>query len=557
MRSLSRLLVRGGAAAAALGVLAAPPAQAQTNAGSFACLTPTVFVAQGASTQLNALTYGTGSSTFTPIGPPAGVAYNAIGFNPVDSFIYGIRSDGALLRIDDAGHPSFVASTSVGGVNIGAFDEQGRLFATAGGRTDLHVIDVATGTTTRLIALSAPTRAADLTFIDGLLWGQEAGTPNLVRVDPDTGRVDRFAQTGVPSSVLAGASWTYGNGNLGLSDNTSGRIFQVAIEGAAGPSPSFRLVSSADGPSSGNNDGTSCPGRPVDLAIDKSGPAKAYVGQAVTWTLTVRNDGPGTSSGYTVTDAVPAAFTGVTSPTPGCEVAGNTVTCAHGPQEAGQTAAFTITATAAQTYDGENAARVTGNDADPVPANDLTAAPVRVVELVGLCRGTPVSLLELRPATANPAETPCRTDDRWIARIYQSNLLETLRAIGTEVHGTSTREARAAAATADIAGLTLGAPGLSLKASGLHSEVRSQVGASCEETSTSGASHVTRLELNGRTYLLGSEPRTIPLGIGEVRINDQVVDGATITQRAIYVDLPGTALDVAVAESRAGLTCAS
>ncbi|MEV7782432.1 hypothetical protein [Kitasatospora sp. NPDC088351] len=41
------------------------------------------------------------------------------------------------------------------------------------------------------------------------------------------------------------------------------------------------------------------------------GPEIVKPGAAVTYTLTVKNNGPGNSSGYTVTDTVPAPLTNV------------------------------------------------------------------------------------------------------------------------------------------------------------------------------------------------------------------------------------------------------
>src|SRR5262249_42743299 len=122
---------------------------------------------------------------------------------------------------------------------------------------------------------------ADASFIAGKLWGQQNIPPAnatatapagnyLTRIDPVTGAVDRFAQTVIPNTTAAGAAWTFGNGNLGLSNNADGTIYQIAIANPNSATPTFTLVASATGPASGSNDATSCLGDPVDLVMHKS-----------------------------------------------------------------------------------------------------------------------------------------------------------------------------------------------------------------------------------------------------------------------------------------------
>lgn len=113
--------------------------------------------------------------------------------------------------------------------------------------------------------------------------------------------------------------------------------------------PTFTLVSQANGPTTTNNDATSCQVQSVNLGISKSGPATVPAGGQITWTLTVTNESLGVSSGYTVTDEVPASVTGVTTSTPGCSVTDNTVVCVGGVMQPGEVATITITGTAPAT----------------------------------------------------------------------------------------------------------------------------------------------------------------------------------------------------------------
>jgi uncharacterized repeat protein (TIGR01451 family) len=362
---------------AALGILlAAAPA---ALAAPFACTTPTVFVSLsegGDPTQLNSLTTTpAGSSVFTPIGTTAhGRVYNAIGFNPDDNFIYG-TSNGHIVRIDSAGTVTDVRILPPGLNNVGAFDGAGNYYFMSGAQTTLFKVDISTMALTS-IALSQSPDAADLTFIAGSLWGatSDAG-PALVRVNPSTGAVDKFPTSLLPGSFFAGAAWTYGNGNLGLSLNEGG-IYQLRITAPASPAPTFSLVAAASGPTSDSNDGTSCAGLPADLRVTKSGPTTAAAGATITWTVTVSNvSAVGNSSGYVLNDTVPAGVGGVATSTPGCSLSGNAVQCIGTPLNAGQSRPIVLTGTA-PSIDTTlvNSATVIGNEADPIASNDSASA---------------------------------------------------------------------------------------------------------------------------------------------------------------------------------------
>jgi len=67
----------------------------------------------------------------------------------------------------------------------------------------------------------------------------------------------------------------------------------------------------------------------------------------------------------------------------------------------------------------------------------------------------------------------------------------------------------------------------------------------------SGSSHVASLKINGIAVAVGSAPLTIPLVIGSLRLNSQVVDGGQIVQQAVVLDTLLT--DVVIAESKANI----
>jgi hypothetical protein len=85
----------------------------------------------------------------------------------------------------------------------------------------------------------------------------------------------------------------------------------------------------------------------------------------------------------------------------------------------------------------------------------------------------------------------------------------------------------------------------------------------CRATNLTGHSSVTFAQREDYIVLLGkpaplltiSTPMAIPLGIGTLYLNQTVVTGQVVTQRALFLDLPGTANDVVAAESSSGLLC--
>ncbi|GAB3605106.1 hypothetical protein GCM10027413_05150 [Conyzicola nivalis] len=396
-------------------MLAAPAAYAAPG-DPFPAADPLVFVAQQTPTQLfRAATDAAGNVVFAPEGGPAPVGYNAISYNTADNYLYGIVStlsgttafpDQSLVRIGQGGVLTRVGTGTVAppstatSQNVGVFGPDGNLHHMSSASTTMYVTNPTTGANVRTITLSEALNAADLALNNGYLWAISSGTATVPavmrRVDLATGAVTSFPlPVGVNSAQPYGAAWTFGNGNLGFSGNTTGTVYQIAVANAASANPTFTLVATSDGPASQQNDGAASPGLPTDLSIVKTGPAALIAGDTATYTLTVTNNGPGNSSGFVVNDTVPAPLTNVTSPDAACTVTGNAVQCIGGRLVAGATVTYTITASIpANIASGvANTATVTSNEQDPTPGNN-TSTTTAGLPGIGIVKnaGTPVDV---------------------------------------------------------------------------------------------------------------------------------------------------------------------
>ncbi|WP_329021704.1 DUF7507 domain-containing protein [Streptomyces sp. NBC_00690] len=148
-------------------------------------------------------------------------------------------------------------------------------------------------------------------------------------------------------------------------------------------------TASATTPSGRNVTGTSntvtipyVPPRGVDLAVVKTGPASVAPGGEITYTIVVTNNGPGDSTGWTLTDTIPAGVTGASTQSPGCGIGSGILTCTGGPLANGDSVTVAVTGTAAANATTiENTAKVTGKDPDPDPGNNTSTSTTGVTKL--------------------------------------------------------------------------------------------------------------------------------------------------------------------------------
>jgi uncharacterized repeat protein (TIGR01451 family) len=118
----------------------------------------------------------------------------------------------------------------------------------------------------------------------------------------------------------------------------------------------------------------------VDTSITKSGaPNPATVGNQVTWTMVVTNNGPNDATGVTVADPVPAgaSFVSVTSSQGTC-TGGALVSCQLGSLKVGASVTITLVTTATATGTLTNTATTVANEQETNTANNTATATVQV-----------------------------------------------------------------------------------------------------------------------------------------------------------------------------------
>lgn len=205
---------------------------------------------------------------------------NAVGYNTLDNYMYGIDSSGSVIAIaqdgtlTDLGNPGLDSSVNW---QSGDFDDAGHLWVTSGGASgtdqpyyEIDLSDPSSSTYGTIIdsgTLTRPTGFAampsDWVFTNGAFYGlvgqrTGAGEASLVRFDPATGAVT--VEGTIPGTAnedrVYGAGYADSNGYLYFSNNTSGNIYRVdPTDGSA--------IALSDGPAASGNDGARCADAPI------------------------------------------------------------------------------------------------------------------------------------------------------------------------------------------------------------------------------------------------------------------------------------------------------
>ncbi|MCM3779780.1 DUF7507 domain-containing protein [Microbacterium hydrocarbonoxydans] len=248
------------------------------------------------------------------------------------------------------------------------------------------------------------------------------------------------------------------------------------------------IASPADDPNPANNSDSAEVEvvQSADLSIVKSAPATGVPGGAFAYTLVVTNGGPSVARGTTLSDTLPAEFTGAAVGAAGCAVAAGTVSCELGDLAPGASVAVTVNGTWSATATGtiRNVAATTSATPDPdtgdnsstvdvslTPSADVsvvkttttpsvplggTASFIITVSNAGPSAAAGVVVAELAPpGLAVTAATPSQgtwapTDHRWTVGTLLPGESATLAITATAtLVGTRTNTATATSPTPD------------------------------------------------------------------------------------------------------------
>lgn len=328
----------------------------RADAAPFTCETGFYQVIFGNLSRLDPVT-----GIYDSIGSTGAIGTNAIGYNPIDNYIYGWRGgvDG-IVRIEHdatttplgvpAGLPVVGASYSGGDV-----DEFGNYYLIQNVTSNIYQIDLSTNTATHIPHTGPNPPRQEIVYLNGSLYniinsslfeinlstGVVTEKPLAITPDPDD-----------PGSVY-GAGWAADGNKLFFARNSDGMIFEVT--GFTGANPSAIPV--LQGQTATSNDGASCatasspiPPLPLSVANDTN---STTVNTAITGNVITNDSGQQiTVTNYTqpTNGAVVVDPDGSYTYTPsngfvGVDTFTYTITDAYGET---QTATVTITIVAAE-----------------------------------------------------------------------------------------------------------------------------------------------------------------------------------------------------------------
>ncbi|QIL78792.1 DUF11 domain-containing protein [Diaphorobacter sp. HDW4A] len=275
-------------------------------------------------TFFNSIDVSTNPPTLSNLGATGGANYNALGYNPVDQYFYGMKyEENTLFRVNPDGSVTVVGNVSglptgnLKAFTSGTFDTAGNYYIKVQGDTKtIYVVNVNTRTFTS-ITLSKAIEVSDMAFVNGVLYSVgNNGQLYKIEINGTTGTVtDIGTAYATATGAQLGAQFGATNGLFGTANDGSGFYYIDVNTGVR-----TRLSAS---PVAESNDGANCPAQsldfPADLAITKA--AGSYVaGSPLVYTIVVSNNGPFDVTNARVTDALPA---GITSAQWTCTAAGN------------------------------------------------------------------------------------------------------------------------------------------------------------------------------------------------------------------------------------------
>ncbi len=251
-----------------------------------------------------------GDATFNALPNTVGLVVNAIGYRTADNFIYSINTNNNdLYRIDASGDGTFIDNLDLPNSHnfYGAdFTADGKFMVFIGtsifaGSNLLAFVDFeAGGFPVTLVNLSnaGNTQVTDIAFnpITNLLYGYDSDNDRMIVIDPDTGEMT----TGFPGNQVApriGAVFFDSFGGLyGYGGPNGSVLYEI--------DPETGIVAiAANGPSSSNKDGCSCP---YTVRLNKLvEPLETTPCTEVTYYFAIANVSSVTQTGVTLEDQLP------------------------------------------------------------------------------------------------------------------------------------------------------------------------------------------------------------------------------------------------------------
>lgn len=197
-----------------------------------------------------------------------------------------------------------------------------------------------------------------------------------------------------------------------------------------------------------------------------------------------------------------------------------------------------------------------------------SAAPVYFTS----CHGIPFydrGYLTAHPNyAANPATSPCAAGQYSMVATGPITLIPANPVLHTSAAGlnvsvlhavtdfVSTPGATSTSANSTAGSVAVAIPGLTLVAHALYSQTSATMsGGLCNDEVTTGLSSIGDLSINGKEIVVGTAPITIKLGLINIYVNQTLRANNVVTQRALAIQLFGTANTIVVAESQSGVAC--